>query len=410
MSTKPFRFYLLCLLTLNILWTLLSSELKQLHAQGSFALPSDLIFSTGQVNTNGLPQAHNILARLDARTGQVSNFYMNPSASFLKAIAWSPDGDSLAFIQAYFDGKNYSSQLCLLNPVGALQGCFEDAPIGYFPVYNPNGITWSTNGDRLYYIGGSDKVRRLLEADVRTFKTLRSIYEYPVPEGQQDNPPVLAWSNDLSYLTIGAGDNTRVQQGLPVLLIDIKTNQTIDLARIPGTEGTSAFVVCPYFSPSGTFLTAHNFDVPETPAQPQFLVLNKQGAIVFTLKPTAPLNAFPTSCPVWQADEKAFYFPFSQGTQQSSTLHILKYSLGSKQITESFTSGQLNNLAEATIISRITLSPDERFLVFVSPFASDMNIGTQVTVISLTGMLQRYSTPFRFSSDPLWSPAPVKPR
>lgn len=400
MPKNHVRLSLVCLLAL---WLGLGSA--KLNAQPDLPLSADLIFSTAQIKPNEPPQTHNILARLDAATSEVSPFYTDASAVYLKALAWSPDGKLLAFLQVTFDGRNYPTQLCLLDQSGAAQGCFDEAPIGYFSVYNPNTITWSPAGDRLYFVSGDASARRLVEADVATHKTLRTIYEYPVPDNQMTNPPTLAWTDDLAYLTIGAGDPTRVQQGMPVLLVDLSTQKTVDLAHISGATGGSPFVVCPFFSPQGTYLTAHNFDVPETPSQPQFLILNQQGAIVSTITPTEPLNVLPRSCPAWQQDERAFYFPLTQGDAQASNLRILKYSLDTSQFSTVYNSGQLTNLAEATVNSRLALSPDEQFLVFDSPYDPTISDGTQVTVISLgqsTPTLRRYSAPFRFSSDPLW--------
>ncbi len=401
MRVNHFSLFLFCLL---LAIPLASAGLL---AQPDFPLPADLIFSTGTADTNALPQTHNVLARLDAGTGQVSAFYTDESAVFLKALAWSPDGSRLAYLRVQYDGRRYSAQICVLSWRGVSEGCFDDAPVGYFSVYNPQRVTWSADGERLYFVGGDETARRLLEADLVTRKTLRIVYEYPVPDNQMDNPPVLAWTNDLAYLTLGAGDHTRVQQGLPVLLVALNGGQTVDLAHIPGTEGSSPFVVCPFFSPAGTYLTAYNFDVPETPSQPQFLILDNRGAIVSASEPAAPFDVLPTTCPAWQSDESAFYFPVAQRSQQASTLRILKYSLDNQQFSLAYDSGQLNDLAEATVISPLLLSPDEQFLAFDSPFNPAVSSGAQVTVIALTPTaqpLRRYSVPFRFSADPLWSP------
>jgi len=367
-------------------------------------LPGDLIFSTGQLNARGVPASHNILARLDPRTGQVVSFYTDPMAIYLKAMSWSPQGDLLAFLQFKWDGRNYAVQLCLLTRSAVLQGCFQGKPVNVLGVYNENMISWSADGTRLYFVSGDDTSRRLLEAEVRTGKTLRTVYKYDLQDNETDYPPILAWTSDLRYLTIGAGDHTRVQQGLPVLLIDLKANRKIDLSHIPGAEGSSLFVVCPFFSPQGTYLTAYNFDVPEAPITPQFLLLNNLGTLISDIKAAAPADVLPQGCPAWQKNEKAFYFNVSQGTAQASTLRILKYSLESRQFFTTFSSAEFSQFDAITVISNISLSPDEKFLAFDSPFDPGVNLGTQVTVISLAGSLQRYSAPFPFSSDPLWIP------
>ena len=293
----------------------------------------------------------------------------------------------------------------LLSQDGAPQGCFADAPIGYFSVYDSNSIRGRPAEIACITSAATRRRGGCSKRMSNPAKLCESSTNISVPDNQMDNPPVLAWTSDLHYLTIGAGENMRVQQGMPVLLVAIDSGQIVDLAHIPGTEGNSPFVVCPYFSPGGTYLTAYNFDVPETPAQPQFLILDKQGTIVTIIRPSAPLNVLPMSCPTWQTDETAFYFPLSQGSQQSSSLRILKYSLDSQQFSVAFDSGTLDNPAEATVISRMSLSPDEQFLAFDSPFDPAANDGTRVTVISLaqaSPMLQHYSAPFHFSSDPLW--------
>ncbi len=399
------RFYwsLLGLLTL-VLAVNLNAE--PLRAQTDNPLPADLIFSTGQADSGGLPQAHNILARLDIQARQVSLFYTDESAAYLKALSWSPDGEHLAYLRVEFDGRNYADQLCLLDQAGAPQGCFDDAPVGYTSVFDDNGITWSADGSKLYFVGGDSAARRLLEADVQTHETLRRLYEYALPPRELDHPPVLAWTDDLAYLTLGLGDQTRIQQGMPAQLIDLNSGEAVDLTHIPDAQGASLFVTCPYFSPHGTYLTAYNFDVPETPSQSQFLLLNAQGTIVSTIEAAPPLNVLPTGCPAWQADEAAFYFPVTHGTQQSSTLNIVKYALDDGQFSTAYKSGQLNDLAAATVISRMALSPDEGFLAFNSPFDPALSPGTQVTVIALMPpppTLQRYSAPYQFSSDPLWT-------
>ena len=398
---RPFDFAIFALLSFGLILSPIAAS-DRLQAQS--VLSGDLLFTTGQLNANGIPGSRNILARLDRRTGQAIAWYSDPSAVYLKAVSWSPQGDLLAFVRAEFDGKRYPAQLCLLNRSGARQRCFTDTPVGYSSVYNDYLVTWSGDGKRLYFASGDDKTRRLIEAEVSTGRTLRVLYEYDLQDNELENPPVLAWTNDLSYLTLGAGDNTRVQQGLPVFMVDLKTQQRIDLVHIRGASGSSLFVVCPYFSPQGMYLTAYNFDVPETPAIPQFLILDKQVNILSIVKPSAPFNASPQGCPAWQKDENAFYFDVAQATEQASTLSIVKYTLQSRQFMWYFQSGALNDLAEATVNSHLSLSPDEAFLAFVSPFDPGVKLGTQVTIISATGGLQRYRLPFRFSSDPIWIP------
>ncbi len=402
----PKQFIRVCLLTVLCLCAPIFIHPDKLRAQPP--LPGDLIFSTGQLNARGVPASHNVLARLDPRTGQVVSFYTDPTAIYLKAMSWSPQGDVLAFLRFQWDGRSYSAQLCLLKRSGVLQGCFEDRPVNALGVYDENMITWSADGTRLYFVSGDDISRRLLEAEVKTGKTLRTLYKYDLQENETDNPPILAWTSDLRYLTIGAGDHTRVQQGLPVLLIDLTANQKIDLSHIPGTQGKNLFVVCPFFSPQATYLTANNYDVPEAPITPQFLLLDNRGALISDIKAAAPADALPQGCPAWQKDEKALYFSASQGTEQASTLRILKYSLESKQFSTTFSSGAFSQFDAVTVTSNISLSPDEKFLAFDSPFDPGVNLGTQVTLISLAGTLQRYSAPFPFSSDPLWIPAVVE--
>ncbi len=247
---------------------------------------------------------------------------------------------------------------------------------------------------------------------MQTRATLRSLYEYALPPRELDHPPVLAWTDDLAYLTLGLGDQTRIQQGMPAQLIDLNSGEAVDLTHIPGAQGASLFVTCPYFSPQGTYLTAYNFDVPETPSQPQFLLLSTEGTIASTIEAVSPLNALPTGCPAWRSDETALYFPVTLGTQQSSSLSIVKYTLADSQFSIAYASGERDNLAAATVISRLSLSPDDQFLAFDSPFNPDVNPGTQVSVIALTASpptLQRYRAPYPFSADPLWSPNPSSP-
>ena len=409
MLKQRFYWFLLGLLTMVLA---VSLNAEPLLAQTDDPAPADLIFSTGQVTPDGLPQAHNVLARLDLATGQASPFYTDESAVYLKALSWSPDGERLAYLRVEFDGRNYADQLCLLDRSGAAQGCFDDAPVGYTAVFYNNDVTWSADGSKLYFVGGDVNTRRLLEADAQTRETLRSLYEYALPPRELDHPPVLAWTDDLAYLTLGLGDQTRIQQGMPAQLIDLNSGEAVDLTHIPDAQGASLFVTCPYFSPQGTYLTAYNFDVPETPSQPQFLLLNTEGTIVATIEAAPPLNVLPTGCPAWQANEASFYFPVTRGTQQSSTLNIVKYALDDGQFSTAYELGELDNLAAATVISRLALSPDEGFLAFDSPFDPALNPGTQVTVIALaspTPTLQRYSAPYQFSVDPLWSPDSSSP-
>ena len=300
-------------------------------------LPADLIYAT-TITEAGEP--HKAFVRVDAVTLQTSLFYVDDATS-IRPLSWSPQLNYLAFLR-YSSGGRYW-EVCLLTRDGTLHTCLEDRIVDHFFSYRgaAYNVTWSPDERHIYFVAdyatfnwqtelhesdpGEPEIwsASLLEADVQTGQTVRTIYQTPAREEQP--PPLIYWSPDLRYIrTVVPG------QGLVVIdLLDEASHE------LPGEiEGVGSLSYCPWFSPHGSYLSAVVYGESRTALG--LAIIDAHGTIIQVIGADrlAEIDAARPGCPVWH--ETGVYFVdgvLTNGGYDEHTTHsLLAYSLAEDRL------------------------------------------------------------------------------
>jgi hypothetical protein len=376
----------------------------------SLRLPTDLLFSTGTAADDYL--FFHAFARVDADTLKTDYFYIDDTAraTYMRPVSWSPSGQYLAFLTL----ADWS--VCVLTRSGALQGCFQDK-VSRWERFRSQGktytLTWSEDEQKAYFVADNGHTRRLIEADVATGQTQRTLYQV---DTQGEFPPMIYWTPDLNYaatynegdLVYGAGfrEEVRVEH---VTTINLRTQEVFDMpAELPDL-GTLVF--CDRFSPLGHYLTAQTYMDPQHPG---FAVFDPQGNVISTIS-AARLGEFNLTwvyCPTWQADEQAFYFLAGSydSAQSSYTASIIRYSLLEDtlllyaQIEPPPANHEIGSGGYP--VSPLVASPEGAYIAIQF---GDMVLGPgeliyEVGVLFPTGELIRFNDSFLRGLNPLWIP------
>ncbi len=292
-------------------WMLLlgfnATPLKKAHA-GDRPLPTSLLFTTGEF-TAGEVFKRNMLVLQQADTLETALFYQDKDAELVRALSWSPTGELLAIYRVLpaDDGNKTSMprQLCLLDRTGKLKRCFDETPPRYtsYPdepeTHYP--ISWSADGSRIYFLsehvlGTNHVVRRIVEADVSTGQTLRTLYEQEANAATHTLPAPVSWAAPLQTVVVGVSvqwDEWR-GYGQSIYLLDLNFGQVrLELPEVMPPETTLEYV-CPQLSPHGDYLVARvsynptqyaQNDVPDVAAPFWFMyvVVDQWGTVQATL-------------------------------------------------------------------------------------------------------------------------------
>jgi hypothetical protein len=283
------------------------------------------------------------LMRIDAETLEVSSFSPDDGTYIVQPLGWSPNGSLLAVLRhengTFFD---IPPQLCLFTRDGELLVCTVDRPPLY-PGVASGGlyrITWSEDSRYIYFLSDNytsptQGTRRIVEVDVATGETQRTVFEVPF----EYEAPVVSWTSDLSIVVVGAG-NYQQYQG-PKRIINLETGVEID----PNTlvpEGMKLYEICPEFSPFDTYMSVvavkDIVDPLTEPYEYALYVLDTNGTGIFTMDKESDYDAIRgVGCPTWQADDRAIFF--SASTEHAKRLpigtplpRIFEYNFESRQL------------------------------------------------------------------------------
>lgn len=406
------------ILTMGLLALTAASSLTK--AQSSVPLlPSDLLF-VPTITGGEVYFSRNTIMRVDAKTLEVSTFYVDEEAWELMPISWSSQRDLLVIyrIMPTSEAYSYSSsprQLCILDQSGVMQLCFDDGPPMHYAgrpdewsSFYP--VAWGPDGKTIYFeteypnensLGGYG--RRIVEASVITGETLRVVYDYP-------DPYPVAISSDLNHIAVGFKEQW-LGSGSPTFLYDLTTGVQLDASDLV-PDNTGIYWTCWGFSPGGQFATTiAQYNVtryaPELPPPDDFregegtliLLLDMQGTIQHIVgEPEgSPTATFYLQCPGWQPDEQAivFYAWDANGT------YIMRYSLADRQTTKLYTSS-FEPGHERYFSEPFMPSPDGAHVALTvsdGPYED-----RQVAVLYPDGEIYRIPSPYRFGLYPLWVP------
>jgi hypothetical protein len=277
-----------------------------------------------------LPQ-YNILALIDENL-KISQFYFDEKATLVKALTWSPHGNLLAVVKLYStsDLTTVVSSICILDIEGHLQRCMDDEPVklknwllhldleAYY-------VTWSADEKYIYFVteninaSENRSVRRLIEADVQTGKTTRTLYQIE-SIAHPGEAPVIRWTSDLSTLLISVTGVGGSRANLPKI-VNLQTHETVELALDRNYDA----VLCPDFSLSGMYLSVIN-------VRGQILIYDNHGKIAHKVNiPVKTSNVY-VPCPVWSDIEDTFYVYATERFDTTYTSDLYAYSLNENKL------------------------------------------------------------------------------
>ncbi len=394
-----------------------------IHKQQILSLPNSLIFATAKYSPTS--NGRSFLSRIDVATQQAVFFYGNSDWDVLP-LTWSSRGTYLAvvFSRDSPQPEMRESQVCVLTRLGKLQACMLEKPSIDLVFWGDSiqyTATWSADEKKLYFMSGTFQAHRLIEADVLTGQTIRVVY---YENDHYANFTNFSWSSNLSHLIIGADDPAHVAHESTSLLIQLSptNNQqpisTTDLAQVtPSIDGATAsslsahhfLVPCP-FSPHDTYIAAYD-DSFSADKSLEFIIMDQQGTIKYSLDSNNAI--LPKTCPAWQNDEKALYFPYwdpvnnpSVSSSHPTASSIYRYVLASGQITSYY-----NGSLPLSIDSPLSVSPDGNYLAFdtgynptyvptgTMPFYAD-----RIAVVGPGNTVNYYADPYTNGSRPVWMP------
>lgn len=300
------------------------------EAQTPLPLPNDVIVTVDRYN--GEQQTTYILVRVDANTFAVTDFYVDEIGRDVTGGSWSPRGDILA-IERHSNAQE--ADMCFLSREGILQNCFPDkaAYVCCDGTIIPNRLSWSADGSYVYRINKDGDTLKLVEINIRTGDIERVLYSYPFSD---EYPVAISWTDDLAYALVATGYSSE-----QITLIDLATGEESDVIHQVVSQTLSDWEVCYGFSPHSHYIVIYGDG---------FIVMDVQGSVIATVEPMS------AHCPVWQADEKAFYFSGNPDTKHA----IYKFSLATNEL-------ELYQELSFRPSGGLYLSPDETHFALFSP-------------------------------------------
>ncbi len=207
-----------------------NSELKSYVAAPALSPDGQKIIFFSESNLSGHDTG---IWVADLVEGQAQNYLLLTDATHVQNIAWSPDGDKLAFemiLNPASPPEEWQSQIRVIR---------SDPEGGYieFSVFDGKQPTWSPDSQKLaiYTCKGSDCGLFLLtcpggECDSKNGQQVTS--------DSTDGYPAWSIDNTLAFTSKRSGDHE-------IYLLNLADNQLQNLTNRPGTDTT------PIFSPDG---------------------------------------------------------------------------------------------------------------------------------------------------------------
>jgi hypothetical protein len=205
-------------------------------------------------------------------------------------------------------------------------------------------VTWSADGHTIGFVAdreieGDNRERVLVEADVNTGQTLRTLYSFPYVR-RLTTLQAFAWTPALDAVLVGVQGSSGPQ---PPLLLDLHAGTEIPVDTFV-LEHQHLGYVCPQFSPNGTYFAAYlyydldeynpwGFDFGALSRISQLTIFNRQGQFQASLgDPNDPEMLRFGGCPVWLPDEQSFYVRGVQFYEEE--IFIFQYYLSTQQLVQ----------------------------------------------------------------------------
>lgn len=359
-------------------------------AQTSNTLPNDLVYVAVE-HGEKIGDFTEMILLVDANTLEATPIYQGEPTHELKPLAWSPDGNLLAIADIQPDlasDGEYNARvvkLCMASLLGSPIRCFQDHLSHYYNTSPQTSleqlcVSWSPDGNKIYFVTEDKTTKRLLEADVATGETIRTLYE---TASDIDNiPAILAWSPLLDYVADGTGLMERTGR-----LVNLNTGETYGFTDLVTPYGyglrsempQGSGYVCTGFSPLGTYLVAID-EVAE-----QVLITDTELNVLYRIDDLGVKGSTRLLCPVWSLDEQALYI--HAANSDTGQISLFMYSLSERKL-------ELHS--QDTVYYPFTLSPDKTYFAFKNHIWVD--------VISPDGAIIRFGTPQQPAIYPLWRP------
>ncbi|MCC7209748.1 MAG: hypothetical protein IT323_20740 [Anaerolineae bacterium] len=360
----------------------------------------DLIFTAAEeVGDGNVPRS--VLVKMDGLSGKLSEFYVHDyRESGLYALRWSPGGDLLAIAiespSQPADDMPYwwvEAALCILSRSGALQMCMNAplAPQSYMWDGNISStafpMSWSDDGKVVYFLTSTldaPFTLALVEADVASGQTLRTLYQY---EPTAEETPWMAWSSDREALLVGLEMPTAATTSLIHLDSDVR----LEMGDIVGIDS----YICREFSPQGALFAAIARDGST-------ILVRQDGQIAHVIPPITGAVFASFSCPAWWSDEQTVYLHGRR--TDTSREAIARYSLAQRALIDIIYSFPSDSGAYS---GPLAVSPDGQFVAFESFDNPIMPGAPVVEVVSKERSARRLLGPYVYTYSPLWEPEQV---
>jgi hypothetical protein len=401
-----FNRYLLILLLL-FCSMLLSAPISAQDFGDYPSLPDDLIFiSSYEVeNEDGTTTDVSELALLDGGTLT----YTSLGERLGVPLSWSPQGNKIAvgrFVAAT-DVRGVSEvAVCIITIADVHEVCIEETTNLHYD--SRFDVTWSDDGQKIYFTTWKEGILRLLEADTTTGETVRIIYDSGYRGDEWGIVLLVSWTQNLSHIAIGVGRD----YAKPGLLVNLETHEVVDMNELlqPYLYQTDEGVVAKHSSICGdtnplgdqqVFSPLDNYFVgfvsitydDERRDGGRYIIFDVEGNVIQTFE----IHADYPPCPVWSKDESKLYIPIYVYTPvsdwQESGWLIYEYSFENDEFT-------IYSPANLEVGTTIIPSSDETHMVFRGYYFG----GYAVYVVYPDGVIRRLCEDEHYCYYPLWRP------
>jgi hypothetical protein len=392
------RLVLTCLMS-GALVFIISDKRNVAYAQQTGTLfDYDLIMSALELNAQGDPVS--LLVKLDRFTLTLVPFYgSGQNLIWVSPVAWSPDGNYLVIERPRLV-TDERMVFCVLTRTGTLVSCSDEY------IQRGKGIdtlqedlvTWSADSRKFYFLADSaTSSSNLVEVDAQTGVTLRIVHQVFLSD---ENPVYgsLGWGKDLNFLVLGAGRPPEDS----VILLNKSSGFPIEIniGKVLLNKGLDLEYTCTRMTPKKGDIALQ----AKRNGQNRFVVLSKTTAIIKELPDEFGGMKFRgISCPVWQADDNAFYFVGRLETDVYSRIYRVDMKTNQATVSSAPDDRDVDILLKS-YYGEMQLSPDGKSFALVTWKGREFAVrvfypGGFITVVQ----------PYRQVTSPLWIPNPDTP-
>lgn len=316
---------------------------------------------------------------------------------------FSPDGSQFIVLEYRKRDGLLETAYCIHSQTGQRRYCIEKPLTRSADYADKFPITWSSDSKYIRYVAdaGADSNMNLIviEANAQDGKQIAILYEMPFDFYQTGGEiPLIAWAPDKPFLLLGANLYTPIRSATRPAVVDLQTTSKRSLSLIE--TSVKLQTACSLLSPRGNFIIVRNSEGDESKTRiTAFLLLASATLSIFREVDLKSIEGTPI-CPVWNANEDAFYFytVFTNGGLEHGSV-IYKYLMSDQRLVE------LGRLDKYNIQGELAVSPDEKRIVFtVNIITNNRNIPRKLYMLDEQQHIQPIPLPYQWSSDPIWMP------